>query len=109
MPNNRQAHKQAQERAIEMAKHSKIKRIELQSCTDEYPKLGTPLHTDLLASKRKQIMAYLGHIKTDENNGIYTKCWFDTESSALEYSAEIVVEMRKNRKNKKENPTILVK
>lgn len=54
----------------------------------DYPQVGIPLET--LDS------SFRGHVITSSNTGIYLETPFDSESKALEYSANYVVNVRKN-------------
>lgn len=62
----------------------------------EYPKLGIPLESVSLVNGRELKSMFRGHIIIDKNWGKFVEPEFDSESNALEYSAELVVEMRKN-------------
>jgi hypothetical protein len=62
----------------------------------EYPKVGEPLGGDGMRSKTERQTVYQPHIIMDRTNGKFINLGFDSESAALEYSAEIVLESRIN-------------
>ena len=62
----------------------------------EYPKLGIPLEIIKNAGKKKIKIVYCGHIILGMREGKFVEPEFDSESKCLEYSAELVVDMRKN-------------
>lgn len=65
----------------------------------EYPKLGIPLESVSLVNGRELKSTFRGHIILGRGEGKFVEPEFDSESNALEYSAELVVEMRKNGSN----------
>ena len=64
----------------------------------EYPKLGAPLQAYSVRGRGKREILYQGHVITSLGCGIFMDIGFDSESKALEYSAEYVVQIRRSRK-----------
>ena len=62
----------------------------------EYPKLGIPLESVSLLNGKELKIKFRGHIILDIGEGKFVEPEFDSESKALEHSAELVVDMRKN-------------
>lgn len=64
----------------------------------EWPKVGIPLKSGGLVNGNKLKITYRGHIILGRGEGKFVEPEFDSESKCLEYSAELVVNMRKNGK-----------
>lgn len=71
----------------------------------DYPKVGTPMEIVRMMNPIESMFEtrltrlesrFMGHILLSKSEGIFIEPEFDSESSALSYSAEVVVEMRKN-------------
>lgn len=60
----------------------------------EYPKIGEPLGAHSVRSKTNVETLYQAHVIVDYGNGIFLELGFDSESKALEYSANFVWESR---------------
>jgi hypothetical protein len=60
----------------------------LKHTESQYPRIGIPLETS--------DSSFRGHVITSSNTGIYLEIPFDSESKALEYSANYVVNVRIN-------------
>ena len=73
----------------------KIRKIPNREESD-YPRVGIPLESVGLVNGNSLKTSFRGHIKLSEIEGIFLGDDFDTESNALENSAEVVVDMRKN-------------
>ena len=72
----------------------------MQSIVDlpepEYPKLGEPLLSYEPSPKNKHKEYWQGHIILGIGDGIFLLLGFDSESDALEYSANYLTTLRKN-------------
>jgi hypothetical protein len=62
----------------------------------EYPRVALPLESVGLVNGNQLKIKFRGHIILDKDWGKFIEQDFDSESEALEYSAELVVNMRKN-------------
>lgn len=62
----------------------------------EYPRVGLPLENLTLGKKKKLKITFRGHIILSRTEGKFVEPDFETEKEALEKSAELVVNMRKN-------------
>jgi hypothetical protein len=62
----------------------------------EYPKLGQPLEFLSVRSKSKKETLWQGHVVMGIGSGIFLDLGFDSESRALEYSANYLLEIRTN-------------
>lgn len=67
-----------------------------KSVEPEYPKLGIPLESVSLVNGKELKIKFRGHIILGRGEGKFVEPEFDSESTALEHSAELVVDMRKN-------------
>jgi hypothetical protein len=78
----------------------RLRRIEEVSKLPEpkYPKIGEPLGNYSMKGKTDFNRSYQPHIIESERVGLFLNLGFDSKSSALEYSAEIVLTSRTYRR-----------
>jgi hypothetical protein len=74
--------------------HQTLNRI-LKHTESEYPKVSVPLETIKLGQDGLK-STFRAHIIQSKSVGIYLEIEFDSESRALEYSAEYVRNVREN-------------
>lgn len=62
----------------------------------QYPKIGEPLGNYSMRGRTEFKTSYQPHIIESGSVGLFLNLGFDSESSALEHSAEIVLKSRTN-------------
>ena len=91
-------HQKERTEMVNLTASQRLKRIEEVSKLPEpeYPKIGEPIGNYSMKGKKDFKTSYQPHIIEGHGIGLFLNLGFDSESSALEYSSEIVLKSRTN-------------